>query len=305
MAADSVISKCVIKIGMEDALHARAFRIAFMYHDFYQLKENPFNVTADPDFFFSSKYHCEAIANLQYGIQHRKGILVVTGEVGTGKTTLCRKLLKHADKKTRFAFILNPSFAEEQLLQMIIQDLGIRSREKNKFNLIHLLNKFLIKQSNKGNNVVVIIDESQNLSINQLEQIRLLSNLETDKEKLLQLVLVGQPELDHKLQLPELRQLRQRVAVYFHLSPLDKHDVKSYINHRIAKSVKYSDSLQHISFSDEAIEMIYHFSKGSPRSINILCDRALLAGFVAETYAIDETIIKNCINEVFHREYNL
>lgn len=274
-----------------------------MYQDFYQLKENPFNVTADPDFFFSSKYHCEAIANIQYGIQHRKGILVITGEVGTGKTTLCRKLLKQSNKKIKFALILNPSFSETQLLQMIIQDLGIRTKGCDKLELIHKLNKFLLKESNKGNNVVVVIDEAQNLSVDQLEQIRLLSNLETDKEKLLQIVLVGQPELDNKLRLPELRQLRQRVSVYFHLSPLDKHDIKSYINHRIAKSTKLPDSVQHIAFSDQAIEMIYHYTKGSPRAINILCDRALLAGFVAETYFIDEQIIRNCIDEVFYTSY--
>jgi general secretion pathway protein A len=276
-----------------------------MYHDFYQLTENPFNVTADPDFFYSSKYHREAIANLQYGIQHRKGILVVTGEVGTGKTTLCRKLLRQGDRKTKFALILNPSFSEEQLLRMIVRDLGIWTREKNKYGLIEVLNKFLLKQSNKGNNVVVVIDEAQNLSVDQLEQIRLLSNLETDKEKLLQLILVGQPELDHMLKLPQLRQLRQRVAVYFKLSALDKHDVKSYITHRLTKTAADPDSMQYISFSDAAIEMIFNVTKGSPRSINILCDRALLAGFIAETYLIDENIIKNCADEVMYCEHNL
>ena len=276
-----------------------------MYHEFYQLKENPFNVTADPDFFFSSKYHREAICNLQYGIQNRKGILVVTGEVGTGKTTLCRKLLRQADRKTKFALILNPSFSEEHLLRLIVRDLGIWTLEKNKFGLIHVLNKFLLKQSNKGNNVVVIIDEAQNLSVDQLEQIRLLSNLETDKEKLLQLVLVGQPELDQKLLLPELRQLRQRVAVYFKLNTLDKHDVKSYITHRIAKTAVDPDSMRDVAFSERAIEMIYDVTKGSPRSINLLCDRALLAGFVAETFTIDETIIQNCANEVLSCEHHL
>lgn len=274
-----------------------------MYHDFYQLKENPFNVTADPDYFYSSKYHCEAIANLQYGIEHRKGILVITGEVGTGKTTLCRKLLKQFDNKIKSAFILNPSFSETQLLQMIIQDLGIKNNPNNKFDLVNMLNKFLIKQSQKGNNVVVLIDESQNLSVDQLEQIRLLSNLETEKEKLLQLILVGQPELRNKLELPELRQLRQRISVYFQLQALDKHDIKSYIQHRLAKCSKSSNQIQHLSFSEDAIEMIYHFTKGSPRSINILCDRALLAGFTADTYSIDGDIIKNCAKEVFYCEH--
>jgi general secretion pathway protein A len=150
-----------------------------------------------------------------------------------------------------------------------------------------------------------VIDEAQNLSVDQLEQIRLLSNLETDKEKLLQLILVGQPELDHMLKLPQLRQLRQRVAVYFKLSALDKHDVKSYITHRLTKTAADPDSMQYISFSDAAIEMIFNVTKGSPRSINILCDRALLAGFIAETYLIDENIIKNCADEVMYCEHNL
>lgn len=276
-----------------------------MYHDFYKLRENPFNVTADPDFFFSSKYHTEAIANLQYGIEHRKGILVVTGEVGTGKTTLCRKLIRQSDNKTKFALILNPSFSETQLLQMILRDLGLRAKQDNKFDLIQSLNKFLIKEANKGNNVVVVIDEAQNLSVDQLEQVRLLSNLETEKEKLLQLALVGQPELDYKLQLPELRQLRQRIAVHFHLPALDKHDIKSYINHRIIKSVKSIDNMQHISFTDEAINSVFEHTKGSPRAINILCDRVLLAGFIAETYFIDENIINHCAKEVFYCEHHL
>lgn len=276
-----------------------------MYHDFYQLKENPFNVTADPDFFFSSKCHHEAISNLMYGIEHRKGILVVTGEVGTGKTTLCRKLLKHADKKTKFALILNPNFSEIELLQMIIHDLGIRTREKNKFALMNILNKFLIKQSNKGRNVVIVIDEAQNLDVNQLEQIRLLSNLETEKEKLLQIILVGQPELHDKLQLPELRQLRQRISVHFSIHPLEKMDIKDYIYHRITKVMRNPFSIRNIIFTDQAIDIIYRYTEGSPRTINILCDRALLAGFVAETYSIDEKIIENCAKEVLYCEHHL
>lgn len=276
-----------------------------MYHDFYQLKDNPFNVTADPDFFFASKCHHEAISNLAYGIEQRKGILVITGEVGTGKTTLCRKLLKHADKKTKFALILNTNFSELELLQMILHDLGMQAKQQNKFTLINALNKFLIKSSNKGHNVVVIIDEAQNLSVPQLEQIRLLSNLETEKEKLLQIVLVGQPELYQKLQLPELRQLRQRIAVHFHIQPLEKNDIKNYIYHRITKVMKNPYSLQSILFTEQAIETIYRYTEGSPRTINILCDRALLAGFVAETFSIDESIIETCAREVLYCEHHL
>jgi general secretion pathway protein A len=276
-----------------------------MYNDFYQLAADPFTITADPDFFFSSKSHADAISNLIYGIEQRKGILAITGEIGTGKTTLCRKLLKNASKKIKFALILNPNFSEIELLQMIVHDLGIKTREKNKITLMYALNKFLIKQANKGYNVVVVIDEAQNLSIEQLEQIRLLSNLETEKEKLLQIILVGQPELDEKLKLPALRQLRQRIAVHFHIIPLEHKDIKNYIDHRITLVMQKPLSVRNISFTERAIELIYHYTQGYPRVINILCDRALLAGYTVETGLIDENIIESCAKEVLYYEHNL
>ena len=276
-----------------------------MYFDYYQLKENPFNVTADPDFFFASKCHSDAISNLVYGIDQRKGILIITGEVGTGKTTLCRKLLYESFDNIKFAFILNPNFSEIELLQLILRDLGANAKFTNKPDLINSLNKFLIAQTIKGNNVVLIIDEAQNLSVEQLEQIRLLSNLETDKEKLLQIVLVGQPELHEKLLLPELRQLRQRIAVHYNLDPLKQNDISDYIHHRILKAAIREGITSHPVFTDLAIERIYHFTKGSPRTINILCDRALLAGFAANKRSIDETIIQHCAKEVMYFEHNL
>ncbi|MES2217222.1 MAG: AAA family ATPase [Pseudomonadota bacterium] len=276
-----------------------------MYQDFYQLKENPFNVTADPNFFFSSKGHSEAMSNLVYGIEQRKGMIVITGEIGTGKTTLCRKLLKQADSHTKFALILNPNFSDVELLQIILHDLGVRTRKNDKVGLVHALNNFLLKESTRGHNIVLIIDEAQNLSISQLEQIRLLSNLETEKEKLLQIVLVGQPELYDHLQLPEIRQLRQRIAVYFHMRPLDQADVKTYIYHRITKVMRDPEALQTIVFTEKAINLIYEYSQGSPRAINILCDRALLAGFVADTNSIDEKIVQQCAKEILHCEHHL
>ena len=276
-----------------------------MYQDFYQLAANPFAIAADPDFFFSSKAHADAISNLLYGIEQRKGILVITGEIGTGKTTLCRKLLKNAHKKIKFALILNPNFSELELLQMIIHDLGIKTRENNKLALIYALNKFLIKQSSKGYNVVVVIDEAQNLGIEQLEQIRLLSNLETEKEKLLQIVLAGQPELNEKLKSPELRQLRQRIAIHFHIPPLDRTDIKNYIQHRLHRVMQAPHSVRSVAFTDAAIELIYRYTGGFPRVINILCDRALLAGYVLEMGLIDEHIIEICAKEIPYCEYNL
>jgi general secretion pathway protein A len=276
-----------------------------MYHEFYQLKDNPFNVTADPDFFFSSKSHREAISSLVYGIEQRKGIIVLTGEIGTGKTTLCRKLLKQSDRKNKFALILNPKFSELELLQMIIHDLGMRSKKKSKLELIYTLNKFLIKESKKGHNVVLVIDEAQNLGVDQLEQIRLLSNLETEKEKLLQIILVGQPELYAKLSLYELRQIRQRISVYFHIRPLERQDIKGYIYHRLMKVMRNPQSLNNVIFTENALNTIYRYTKGSPRTINILCDRALLAGFAADTTSIDEHIIENCAREIIYCEHNI
>jgi len=293
-----------------------------MYQEFYGLRESPFNVTADPDFFFSSQSHSNAISSLLYGIEQRKGILVISGEVGTGKTTLCRKLLRQSSKNVKFALILNPKFSELELLQMIIHDLGINNQPKkfefirslfrrkndsqpNKFDLIRTLNDFLIRESNKGNNVVVIIDEAQNLSVSQLEQIRLLSNLETEKEKLLQIILVGQPELHDKLRLPELRQLRQRIAVYYNIETLEKNDVRNYIFHRIARASKNADTPYTLTFTEQAFERIYHYTQGSPRAINVLCDRALLAGFVDEKYSINDQIIENCAKEILNCEHHL
>lgn len=265
-----------------------------MYETFYSLKEKPFNVTSDPAFFFLSKRHKEAFSHLIYGIKERKGILLITGEIGTGKTTLCKALLNRLDKKTKTAFILNPSFSETQLLQLIIEDLGIILKYKTKMSLISNLNKFLLDETRSGGNVALIIDEAQNLKPNQLEQIRLLSNLETDKEKLLQIILVGQPELNQKLALTELRQLNQRISVRYHILPLEKNELKEYIAHRL--SIAGSNGT--IEFTPEALEEIFIFSYGIPRLTNIICDRALLAGFVQETKKISYDIIKKCAEEI-------
>ena len=266
-----------------------------MYKQFYSLKENPFNITSDPFFFFASSRHQEAFVHLQYGIESRKGIIVVTGEIGTGKTTLCRTLLNRLDDKIKTALILNPSFSDLQLLQMIIRDLGIDCPPKgNKLDLVGTITQFLVEQSSKGNNVAVVIDECQNLNVRQLEQIRLLSNLETEKEKLLQIILVGQPELLKKLQDQGLRQLNQRVAVRYHILPLDKDEIAGYINHRL----KTAQADPKLEFAPEAVDMIYSYSGGTPRLINILCDRALLAGFVNNTFTITTDVIRSSAREV-------
>ncbi len=265
-----------------------------MYTNFYKLKENPFNITSDPSFFFSSVRHEEAFNHLLYGIRSRKGILVITGEIGTGKTTICRTLLNRLDDKVKTALILNPNFSDLQLLQMIIHDLGITCTKKSKLDLVSAIANFLVQESAQGNNVAIIIDECQNLNIRQLEQIRLLSNLETEKEKLLQIILVGQPELCDKLKNPGLRQLNQRITVRYHIQPLHKHEVTLYIEHRL----KVAEADPQLIFTPEAIETIYTYSQGTPRMINVLCDRALLAGFARETFTITDDIIHDCAKEV-------
>ncbi len=272
-----------------------------MYKEFYHFKENPFNVTSDPVFFFSSNCHSQAFSHLSYGIEHRKGILLITGEVGTGKTTLCRTLLdkyrNHKEYNVKTALILNPSFSDQQLLQLILKDFGIQEILENKFDLVNALNKFLLDETGKGNNIVLLIDEAQNLGVDQLEQIRLLSNLETEKEKLLQIILIGQPELCAKLELASLRQLNQRIAVRYHLRPLQREEIKRYINHRL-KIVLSKNSDNSVRFTNKAIDVIYESCKGTPRLINIICDRALLAGYTQETFIIDFEIISMCVKEV-------
>lgn len=265
-----------------------------MYCNFYGLKERPFNITSDPAFFFLSNKHKEALSHLLYGVSQRKGIIVLTGEVGTGKTTLCRFFLGRLGKDVKTAFILNPHFSETQLLEAIINDFGIKTKTNSGLSLISELNKFLLKESEAGFNIVLIIDESQNLKPAQLEQVRLLSNLETEKDKLLQVILVGQPELNDKLSLHDLRQLRQRIMVRYHIAPLEPEEIKIYIKHRLNVAGAVDNK---ISFNDGALELICKFSKGTPRLINMLCDRALLAGFVAETNIIDVNIVKKCIDE--------
>ncbi len=274
-----------------------------MYCKYYRLKERPFNVTSDPTFFFSSKKHKEALSHLLYGVSQRKGIIVLTGEIGTGKTTICRFFLNQVDKNVKTAFILNPTFSEIQLLESIVNDFGINSNKKTKLGMVLELNNFLLRESTAGNNLVLIIDEAQNLKPNLLEQIRLLSNLETEKDKLLQVILVGQPELNTRLNLYDLRQLRQRIMVRYHITPLDNDEIKNYIIYRLKIAKAESGSENHepqdqIEFSDEAIDLISRFSGGTPRLINMICDRALLAGFVDETNHIDFGIIKRCIEEL-------
>ena len=270
------------------------YTINDMYRQFFGLKEKPFNVTSDPNFLFMSRVHKEAFSHLLYGIKERKGFLEITGEIGAGKTTLCRAILNQLDAKTKSAFIFNSNVPELQLLQSIIEDYGLLVERKNKGSMLRQLNGFLLGELSRGNNVILIIDEAQNLKPSVMEEIRMLSNLETDKDKLFQIVLVGQPELKNKIDAPNLKQLKQRIAVRFHITPLDKDEVGKYIYHRLS----VAGSNGEIHFPDDALAVIYRFSGGIPRLINMVCDKSLLAAYVMETRVVDLAIVEKSIKEL-------
>lgn len=266
-----------------------------MYESYFALTQKPFSITSNPSFLFLSKRHREALAHLTYGIRERVGFIEITGEVGTGKTTVCRALLNQLDHRTKTAFIFNSNLSESLLMQTIVEDLGIKTAAKGKGALFSELNRFLIDQLAVGNNVVLIIDEAQNLSARLLEQVRMLSNLESENEKLLQIVLVGQPELRDKLDSPNLRQLRQRIAVRYHIEALNEEEVGQYIRHRLSLAGANGSGPE---FSEGAVSAVYQYSKGIPRLINMVCNKALLTGFVQERRDISEQIIQRSISEL-------
>ncbi len=264
-----------------------------MYNNFYGFNISPFNMTSNPQFFFESASHREALSKILYGIKEKKGIILLTGEVGTGKTTLCRAILDKLEPEVKVSLVLNPYFSEVQLLQAIAEDFGLQIQKKNRLEIVKALNQFLLGVNNKGGNAVLIIDEAQHLGNRQLEQIRLLSNLETLTEKLLQIVLVGQPELTEKLNQFRLRQIRQRIFVKHDIAPLMEEEVKDYINLRF-KIAGGGD----INFLPESYKVIYQFSKGIPRLINLLCDRTLIIGFTQEKKVFDQEIFINSVKEI-------
>lgn len=247
-----------------------------MYQKYFGFREMPFSITPDPHFLFLSPTHQEALVHLRFGVEQKKGFIVLTGEVGCGKTTVCRQLLAELDpKKYDTALILNPRLTETQLLQAILTELGEKKFGRTKVDMTGRLNKLLLERVAAGRDVVLIIDESQNLSFDTIEHLRLLSNLETDTQKLLQIVLIGQPELKDMLREDRLRQLRQRVQVFFDMRPLDRTETAAYIRHRVSAA----GSGGRPAFTDRACGSIHRASQGIPREINKLCDRALLSVF--------------------------
>jgi general secretion pathway protein A len=266
-----------------------------MYLDFYGLREKPFNLTPDPCFVFLSKTHKEAFAHLLYGINNRAGFIGLTGEVGSGKTTVLRSLFSQLDtERYRTALIFNPCLSAPELLQSINREFGIPASTSNSPGALDALNLFLIEQNTEGRTVVLAIDEAQNLEASVLEQIRLISNLETGKEKLIQIILSGQPELLEILKRDEMRQLSQRITVRYHLQPMDFQDTVQYIGHRL----EVAGGKGKITFSGGALKRIYRYSRGLPRPINAACDRALMVAYARDTARISSGIAAAGIDDL-------
>jgi general secretion pathway protein A len=264
-----------------------------MYNQFFGLREKPFTLSPDPKYLFLSDSHREALAHLLYGIEQGEGFIAVTGEVGTGKTTLCRTLLERLDATTEVAFVFNPPLSGMELLQAIHHELGLLGGEATRQELTAELNQFLLEKKAQGKRVLLIVDEAQNLERDALEQLRLLGNLETNTAKLLQIILLGQPELDTKLESPDLRQLRQRITVRWRLAPLSAGEAREYIAHRL----RVGGAAKEI-FTELATREVHRRSRGVPRVINLLCDRALLAAFAAQAQSIGLGLVSQVEREV-------
>ncbi len=265
-----------------------------MYEKFYGFSEKPFNMTPDTKFFYPSPKHEEAQNCIIFAISQKSGFVVITGEIGSGKTTVCRTLVNKLDITTKVAMIFNTYLGRKDLLTAILEDLGIEYKSTSKTHLLSALNKYLVKQAEDGIDVILIIDEAQNLTSSVIEEIRMLSNFETETEKLIQIVLVGQPELRQKLLLPKLEQFRQRVLLQYHIEPLSYAETRGYIKYRLLKVGSPYGEI----FTREAIDEIYKYSKGVPRLINLVCNHALINGVVYDKRKIDVEIAREAVREL-------
>lgn len=265
-----------------------------MYLDFYGLTDTPFSITPNPRYVFLSKHHREVFAHLLFGIRQRAGFIEVTGEVGTGKTTVLRTLFLELEKEdARIAYIFNPCLSAQDLLRTVNREFGIIDQAPTS-DLHAALNTFLLHENAAGRTVILVIDEAQNLTIEVLEQVRLLSNLETETEKLIQIILVGQPELGSLLDRQELRQLNQRITVRYHLKAMDCDETSAYIEHRLSIAGWSRGQL----FTPEGLRKIYQVTRGNPRMINVLCDRALLVGYAENLQSLDLPVIRRAAKEI-------
>ncbi|HHT9120734.1 MAG TPA: AAA family ATPase [Candidatus Hypogeohydataceae bacterium YC41] len=268
-----------------------------MYLEFFGLKEKPFSLTPDPKFFFQSETHKTNLEQAVYGIRQREGFIVVTGAIGTGKTTLCRAIHEKMDRKVHTAVVLNPFLSEEELLESILLEFGVLQKggqRPSKKEMLDRLNEFLLNTLKEGENALLIIDEAQNLPMPALEQIRIVSNLETDKEKLLQIILVGQLGLLRLLKSPELQQLDQRISVKCQINPLKKEEVQRYIEYRLT----VAGSSGGIAFAPEALDLIYEYSLGIPRVINLICDRSLLGAYTLKTTNVNKALVQKAVEQL-------
>jgi general secretion pathway protein A len=265
-----------------------------VYLDFYGLKEPPFSITPNPKYLFYSGKHREALNHLLYGIRERKGFVQITGEVGAGKTTLCRALLEQLGNNYSTALILNPALDPDLLVKNIATEFGLNVSGMDRLDMMEQINWFLLKELEEGRECVLIIDEAQTLTNELLDQVRMLSNLETYDRKLLQIVLMGQPELRDRLNDPALRQLRQRITVRYHLEPLKKHEISQYVQHRL----EISGAERTPNFTFPAMWRIFKYTKGIPRLVNALCDKCLLAGFVQQSERITFGLVGRAVREL-------
>ena len=267
-----------------------------MYLDFFGLQEKPFSIAPNPDYLFLTEQHKEALAHLRYGIGDEGGFVLLTGEIGTGKTTICRSMLAQLPADVDLAFIVNPKLSAQEILEAICDDFGIDYVEGDSVrNLVNALNSFLLESFAKGRNAILVIDEAQNLEEDVLEQLRLLTNLETSDKKLLQLILIGQPELKEQLAQYSMRQLAQRITASFHLKPLSYDETVAYIAHRL-----HLAGFRGELFSKAALKHIYKRSSGTPRLINIICDRAMLGAYTVGALKIEFPIVQAASDEVLN-----
>jgi putative secretion ATPase (PEP-CTERM system associated) len=265
-----------------------------MYERFYDLRERPFALSPDPDYLYPSRVHREALDYLRYGLETHAGFVVITGEIGSGKTTLLQTLLRGLDSQTTVGRIVNTMLEPRELLETIMIDFGLDAASKSKPLLLRDLAQFLVDQRLAGRMVLLVIDEAQNLSLGALEELRMLSNLETEKSKLLQIVLIGQPNLREKLSAPELEQLRQRITVSYHLEPLDAVETGQYINHRLRRAAIHAP----LEFPREVTDAIHARSRGVPRIVNVICDAALVFGYAEERRQIDLPLVQEVLGEL-------
>jgi len=268
-----------------------------MYESFYGFKRGPFEISPDPYFLLATARHCEALASLYYGVTRHKGFVVMSGDVGTGKTLLVSCLLELLrSRQAAFAHVFNPALSIVQFLQYVTAEFGLPSTGKTKTDLLLQLNQYLIKRCQNGLTTVLVIDEAQHLNRRMLEEIRLLTNLETAQQKLLQIVLVGQSELEQQLQYPDLRQLRQRIALWCRLAPLSGQETAEYIERRLtlASAAPRKDSL----FAPESIALIYVYTRGVPRLINIMCDNALVAAYARQGSIVTPDIVEEIASDL-------